>query len=1250
MRTILVAHGKNLVKGNLFAIQWAFFSLLTPFVVRALLKNISTGAETYNFLGVTNPWALATIIFVSQLLQSIGYNQACSFVGYAGVTMRGSMVSAVYRKSLRLTSKARQISTSGEMVNLMSNDAMRIWKACQIGHFAWCGFVMTVAVCFILVLEVGWIGGLAGSTLIGLITPTVLLLSRYQGLLRRRMLKFTDKRVEIMGEVLSGIRVVKQYNWQIPVSKKVQQIRKDEIYVALLSHLYNGLSKMIMYLSPSLLMLVVFGVFSLNNGTMDVSLVLTILAFLNSVRFPMMVMPFAAQAIAEAMVSAERLGKYMALEELPHVARYGYGSKPSHSGGIVADVAGVTLEKTAHYDNNNGREDAVRITDGSFTWDADDGAPILKNINITIKKGELLGVVGLVGSGKSSLILSMLRETNALRGSVEINGAVAYCSQQPWIQNATVRDNILFGQPYKDELYKKITDSAMLLPDFKSLAAGDMTEIGERGVNLSGGQKARVSLSRALYIADERDIFLLDDPLSAVDEETATVIFRKAIKNFQESSEQALLENKTRVVVMNSHLHLLRHMDKIVVLENGAVVSHGTLQEVVQDVLWIKSLVNEVKSSDNDLALNGSERVVTSHSQDAQSSDSEKVTPEAQKECTKTEADDGALVKSEDRAKGRVDLDVYLFYFANAWPGHGKLLTILIIVIFLFSESGRIASDYALSLFANDSTPPNHWIGWYCGIVAALATVTFARTLIFVTATVYAGKHLHDNLFTSILGAHVTHFFDVTPTGRILNRFAGDMDQIDGLLPRFFLMLLEKIWEMFGVMVLCCLSTPYFVLLFIPLGFVFVRWMNYFRATNRVLKRLESVSRSPVISLFEETLRGLDSIRGYGMSQTFVKELENRMDINNSAYWFYYISGRWLSVRLDGLSCIVVYAAAAAIVAFSDSISLIAAGLALVYAMMMTAKLQGLVRNAVDVEGYMVAVERLKYYSNVEMEGVNQVVEEPSVGWPLYGAIEFIDVSMRYRPGLPLVLKHMSMTIKAGEKVGICGRTGAGKSSIMASLLRLVDVEGGKILIDGIDTGGMSLGQLRTAVAIIPQDPVLFSGTVRFNLDPFDQFSDDDVWRVLKDIQMFDRVKEDGSGHKCGLQTVVAENGGNFSVGESQLLCIGRALLRKTKIVLLDEATASCDGKTDAVIQDVMKTKFKQATVLTIAHRLETIIFYDKIAVISEGKIVELASPRVLLHNPNSSFSKLVDEMGKDSKQRMMAMVGLDRKSGSSWS
>ena len=266
---------------------------------------------------------------------------------------------------------------------------------------------------------------------------------------------------------------------------------------------------------------------------------------------------------------------------------------------------------------------------------------------------------------------------------------------------------------------------------------------------------------------------------------------------------------------------------------------------------------------------------------------------------------DGALVQSEDRAKGRVDLDVYLFYFANAWPGHGKLLTILIIVIFFCSESGRIASDYALNLFANDSTPPNHWIGWYCGIIAALATVTFVRTLMFVTSTVYAGKHLHDNLFASILGAHVTHFFDVTPTGRILNRFAGDMDQIDGLLPRFFLMLLEKIWEMFGVMVLCCLSTPYFVLLFIPLGYVFVRWMNYFRATNRVLKRLESVSRSPVISLFEETLRGLDSIRGYGMSQTFVKELENRMDINNSAYWFYYISGRWLSVRLDGLSCLL---------------------------------------------------------------------------------------------------------------------------------------------------------------------------------------------------------------------------------------------------------------------------------------------------------------------------------------------------------
>ena len=305
---------------------------------------------------------------------------------------------------------------------------------------------------------------------------------------------------------------------------------------------------------------------------------------------------------------------------------------------------------------------------------------------------------------------------------------------------------------------------------------------------------------------------------------------------------------------------------------------------------------------------------------------------------------------------------------------------------------------------------------------------------------------------------------------------------------------------------------------------------------------------------------------------------------------------------------------------------------------------QGLVRNAVDVEGYMVAVERLKFYSNVEMEGIEKGKEntliKPAQTWPSKGVIEFKNVTMRYRPELPLVLKGMSLSISTNEKVGICGRTGAGKSSIMVSLLRLVDIENGTISIDGMDTSKMSLGHLRTAVAIIPQDPVLFSGTVRFNLDPFDQYTDGDVWQVLKDVQMVDRINGNGTNAN-GLETIVAESGSNFSVGESQLLCIARALLRKTKIVLLDEATASCDGRTDNIIQDVMKTKFEHATVLTIAHRLETIIFYDKIAVISKGKIVEFASPKDLLLDETSDFSKLIDEMGVEGKKRMMEMVGL---------
>ena len=652
---------------------------------------------------------------------------------------------------------------------------------------------MTLAVCFILISEVGWIGGLAGSALIGLITPFVLYLSRYQGLLRRRMLKFTDKRVEIMGEVLSGIRVVKQYNWQVPLSKKVEQIRKDEVWVSLLSHLYNGLSKMVMYLSPSIIMLIVFAVFSSNGGTMDVSLVLTILAFLNSVRFPMNVFPFAAQAIAEAMVSAERVGKYLALEELPHVARFGYENdkykKMTKEENEMATTASTISNKNGnkkeekHFSSSTSslkqqQQLALKITNGVFTWDADDGNPTLKNVNLEIKKGELVAIVGLVGSGKSSLILSLLRETNVLKGTVNVNGTVAYCSQQAWIQNATVRDNILFGLPYVETYYDKILASTMLGPDLKALAGGDQTEIGERGVNLSGGQKARVSLSRALYISNQRDIFLLDDPLSAVDEETAALIFEKAIKSSSiNNNTKAILDNKTRVLVMNSHLHLLPEMDKIIVMEEGEIVAFGTLNDVIRKVKWLQKLVNETSGGGGSNHSNEEDHdttvVVTNEKKDNNLTPSPPIderndvniilTKDDVVEKKQNEAEKPTiLVKKEERASGRVDLQVYLFYFTNAWPGHGVLLTVLVIFTFFISEGGRIGSDYALSRFTNDKLPPDQWIGLYGGIVFALATVTLVRTVTFVTSAVFAGRNLHNNLFKSILGAHVTHFFDVS--------------------------------------------------------------------------------------------------------------------------------------------------------------------------------------------------------------------------------------------------------------------------------------------------------------------------------------------------------------------------------------------------------------------------------------------------------------------------------------------------------
>ncbi|KAF2647780.1 ABC multidrug transporter-like protein [Lophiostoma macrostomum CBS 122681] len=1113
---------------------------------------------------------------------------------------------------------------NGRIINLMSTDTYRVDQASGFFHMIWTSPVAILVTIALLLVNLGY-SALSG---LGLLIVTMPLLGRaVRSLFRRRMAinKVTDQRVSLTQEILQAVRFVKYFGWETSFLERVQAIRKKEIHaVQILLAIRNGILAVGMSM-PVFASMLSFITYSLTDHGLNPAPIFSSLALFNSLRLPLNFLPLVIGQIIDANASVKRIQEFLMAEEASEDAEWDYNANDA----VVLKEADFTWERHTTQEKDDekgngppktkkekkadkkekrasvqsGHRDSITSPPGTAEAPAEEELPFeIKQLNLAIGRKELLAVIGGVGSGKSSLLAALAGDMRKTHGAVTIGASRAFCPQYAWIQNASVRENIIFGKPFKKSWYDKVIDACALRPDLEMLPNGDMTEIGERGITVSGGQKQRMNIARAIYF--DADIVLMDDPLSAVDAHVGRHIMDNAICG--------LLQDKCRILATHQ-LHVLNRCDRIVWIEEGRIQAIDTFNNLMTSNEAFQQLMTMTASE---------EKKEEEEDVNEDEIEGEKKSQKKKKKTKKA----AALMQEEERAVKSVTWGVWIAYIK---AGGGLWVGPFVVILLILSQGANIATNLWLSWWTSNKFGYSEgtYIGVYSALGASQALLMFAFSIAVSVFGTEAGKVMLHRAITRVLRAPMS-FFDTTPLGRITNRFSKDIDVMDNTLTDAIRMYFLTLAMIISVFILIISYYYYYAIALGPLFLVFMFSAAYYRASAREVKRHESVLRSSVFARFSEAVIGTSTIRAYGLQDQFSRSVRAAIDDMNSAYYLTFANQRWLSVRLDVVGILLVFTTGILVVTSRFSVNPSIAGLVLSYILTIVQMIQFTVRQLAEVENNMNATERIHHYGRYLEEEAPLKLGDVRPTWPEHGEIIFNQVEMRYRNGLPLVLKGLDMHVRAGERIGVVGRTGAGKSSIMSTLFRLVELSGGSITIDGVDISTIGLHDLRSKLAIIPQDPTLFKGTIRSNLDPFHEHSDLELWAALRqaDLVSNEATIEDKSG-RIHLDSVVEEEGLNFSLGQRQLMALARALVRGSQIIVCDEATSSVDFETDQKIQQTIVDGFKGKTLLCIAHRLKTIIGYDRICVMDAGQIAELDAP-LSLYDAGGIFRSMCDRSG----------------------
>ncbi|EEC13789.1 ABC transporter, putative, partial [Ixodes scapularis] len=1224
---------KTAMTGGLIKVIGDVVGLVGPLSISLILEFVEEKTAKDGEI-LSNGYIISVVILVATFMQSTCSNNFNHMAIMESVHVRSALQSLVYRKSLRIASDI----DIGLAVNHMSVDSFNVMLLFSMGHYIWAVPFKLILLLILLYKQLGY-SALVGAATIYVLSPLQYWVCTKLSKLQKEALTISDKRIKHTSELLQGIKLLKLHGWEKVYANMVKEIRAEELKLLRKDAILVAINTFITQGSAILLTLVTFSVYSAIEGRpLTPAKVFSGLALFNQLTVPLYIIPF--------VIPILNIRDSLLLDKWA----------------TCADDSEVFLSDSYSPIDSPA---VINMNHAYFTYDMNTKIPILQDMNFTVPTGKLTIIVGPVGSGKTTLLSGMLGELTPYQGTVHIH-CIAYVPQRPWLLNSTLKENVLFGQRYDGRRYHQVIQACALQPDIDLLPAKEMTEIGERGINLSGGQRQRIALARAMYSSAKTIILLQKMPAG------------KAHLQVKANHNLCCVVPKTNhepQVCIKKGASSLSLPCQVIILEAGKIRCQGNLSEIERMEPDLTSVLSRsVKRQPASFEDNTTQerhklmRMITkqtlylppstgfrfagsgSSAESVRSAPtfgggswlrsppsrlSSRISNPADLFIEEEEEEEGK--EKEGRAdQGKIPCAVYLSYMRACRFAFAALVCVL----FAANQGARLGSDFWLTSWSEASRDFNSTlsaqeddIAWgylmgYTGLSMFSIVLSLVTNLSAQLVTLRSVKVFHNNMLDTIVQCPM-RFFDANPIGRILNRFSSDMGIIDKKLPVTVPVLLRFLMLCITAVLVDVFVTPYFLIVVVFVAAAYYYIQSFFRCSSRELQRLDSITKSPIFSHFSETLAGLSTIRAFREENRFVERMNEHINNNNLAFIMVNCANCWLGISLDYLGGVILFLAtmAALTAALTGSISPSFVGIAMTYTLLVPIYLNWLVRQVSSVEMYMSSVERVTKYAQLPIEHVASPAHVPS-DWPSKGEVRFEKVTMRYETGLDPVLKNISVTFAPGEKVGICGRTGSGKSSLVMGLFKMVPISEGTIYVDGIDISAVPFDILRSRLSIIPQEPVLFSGTIRQNLDPRAMYTDEQLWSVLEKARLKEVVIVSGGLGISDFRSPpkILSFGSHQYWSFGHLFCFARFLLQPSKVFVLDEATSSLDADLDSLIQETMLSEWADSTILAIAHRVTGLLNFDRVIVLEAGHIVETGAPSELRNRRGSTFVSLLKE------------------------